>query len=112
MNQEKTDALNKQISIFIIRCNPMVAAIGNGYPGPTPFLGFEPLVLGDHRRYLRIVRTDYAGAKSAYCFINSLSGGVYKASGWRAPQRNALRGSILAESPEIFMDGFGPRYLR
>jgi len=112
MTTEELKTLNQKIQLFINKCQALVAANHAGYSWPCPVLGFDLLVSGDRRRFVRIVRTDDQGVKSAYCFIDSHSGDVYKDDGWRGPQQKAVRGSIYAASPEEFMDWFGPRHLR
>lgn len=47
-------------------------------------------------KYARIVRK--SPDASAYGFIEMATGNIYYAAGWKAPQKNRVRGNILAEN--------------
>lgn len=47
-------------------------------------------------KYARIVRS--SPHASAYGFIEMETGNIYYAAGWKAPQKNKVRGNILAEN--------------
>ena len=47
-------------------------------------------------KYARIVRK--SPHASAYGFIEMATGNIYYPAGWKAPQKNKVRGNILAEN--------------
>lgn len=47
-------------------------------------------------KYARIVRK--SPHASAYGFIEMETGNIYYSAGWKAPQKNKVRGNILAEN--------------
>jgi hypothetical protein len=47
-------------------------------------------------KYARIVRK--SPHASAYGFIEMSTGNIYYSAGWKAPQKNHVRGNILAEN--------------
>lgn len=47
------------------------------------------------RKYVRIVRADADGSgRSVKCFVEKATGLIWKAAGWKAPEKNFPRGSI------------------
>lgn len=63
-------------------------------------------------RYIRIVRDENGGSRSAFCFIDSQNGDILKAAGWKAPAKHA-RGNIMTDTHGIERLGpYGPAYLR
>ena len=60
------------------------------------------------RKYVRIVRADAdGGGRSVVCFIELATGLIWKAAGWKAPEKNFPRGSIhdpnrLTEGENIY----------
>jgi hypothetical protein len=49
------------------------------------------------KRYLRIVSGDGFSSRYVYCFIDTTTGAICKAGGWKAPAKNPVRGSIFAD---------------
>lgn len=49
------------------------------------------------RKYLKISMGSGGCGKSVHCFVDSLSGDVYKAASWKAPALNGARFNILDE---------------
>lgn len=62
-----------------------------GFTGDGPTIEILPAV-----KYARIVRK--SPHSSAYGFIEMATGNIYYAAGWKAPQKNKVRGNILAEN--------------
>jgi hypothetical protein len=69
----------------------------------------------------RIVRAEKWGDKepssrSVHCFVRLEDGAILKSSGWKAPAKNPVRGSIFAEDCDIgegrALGEFGCAYLR
>jgi len=46
------------------------------------------------RRYVRIVREDSSGSRSAHAFVDRTNGDVMKAASWKGPAKNFARGNI------------------
>lgn len=47
------------------------------------------------RKYIRIAQQDECGARHVHCFVDTRTGGVYKAAGWKAPALNGERFNLL-----------------
>ncbi len=63
------------------------------YMGKPSTLSVDP----NGKRYLRIVSSDDHGSRYVYCFVDTTTGAICKAGGWKAPARNPVRGSIFAD---------------
>jgi hypothetical protein len=50
--------------------------------------------------------------KCVYCFIEISTGNIIKAQGWKAPQKNGVRGNIYKKNPIDCMDIFGAKYIK
>ncbi len=65
------------------------------------------------RRYVRIVKTLYRDPtnRSVFCFVDTTTGNVLKAAGWKAPAKHA-RGNIYADDNGAgAVSAYGARYL-
>jgi hypothetical protein len=62
------------------------------------------------KRYARIVRVS-PGERSAYGFIDLISGDLLKSDGWKSPAKGK-RGSIKSETPLAGCGPYGMAYLR
>ena len=50
------------------------------------------------RKYARVVKNDQLnGSRSVHTFVNMLNGDILKSGGWKAPQKNGVRGNIFAD---------------
>lgn len=58
------------------------------------FAGYTFSTDGAGRAFVRIVRADSCGGRSAYCFVERATGLIFKPAGWKGPARNFSRGSI------------------
>ncbi len=78
------------------------------YPHPNPKYHFMK-----GRKYWRVVREEGGSAsKSAYAFLDTTTGDVLKAAGWKAPARHA-RGNVFDSDFGMKAVGpYGARYLR
>jgi len=62
------------------------------------------------KRYVRIVKEDCA-QRSVHCFVDTMSGSVLFANGWKGPAKNRARGSIY--DPDNYgVTAHGAVYLR
>lgn len=88
------------------------AEIANRGRDATP-LGAVTLTPEAGRRYVRVVRTEERGpARSVHCFVDTKTGDVLKADGWKAPAKHA-RGNIFNPDNGLGLMGpYGPAYLR
>jgi hypothetical protein len=62
-----------------------------GFTLDAPTIEIQPAT-----KYARIVRK--SPHASAYGFIEMSTGNIYYPAGWKAPQKNKVRGNILAEN--------------
>lgn len=70
-------------------CQRLYAEMGFTLHPPTIELQVSP-------KYARIVRK--SPDSSVYGFIEMSTGNIYYAAGWKAPQKNKVRGNILEEN--------------
>ena len=70
-------------------CQKLYSEMGFTSNAPTIEIQVSP-------KYARIVRK--SPHASAYGFIEMSTGNIYYAAGWKAPQKNKVRGNILAEN--------------
>lgn len=64
------------------------------------------------RRYVRVVKSDDYGSRSAYCFVDTQTGNVLKADGWKRPTKHA-RGNIYGEDGGLGgVTPYGAAYIR
>ena len=49
------------------------------------------------KKYIKVIR-EYAGQNAAYCFIDTETGNIYKPAGWKAPEKNHVRGNIFSNT--------------
>lgn len=63
-----------------------------------PMLQPEVYELDGGRKYLRISSVRGAASGSVHCFVDALTGDVYKAAGYKAPALNGARYNLLDEA--------------
>ena len=72
-----------------IHCQDLYAKMGFTRDAPT--IEIQPAT-----KYARIVRK--SPHASAYGFIEMATGNIFYSAGWKAPQKNRIRGNILQEN--------------
>jgi hypothetical protein len=70
-------------------CQKLFSEMGFTIDPPT-------IEISPSAKYARIVRK--SPHASAYGFIEMATGNIYYPAGWKAPQKNKVRGNILAEN--------------
>ena len=84
-----TEQLESFRSKLEVHCQKLFSEMGFTLTPPT--IEIQPAT-----KYARIVRKNPHA--SAYGFIEMETGNIYYAAGWKAPQKNKVRGNILAEN--------------
>lgn len=99
---EQRVAVLKAIEEMIDFMNERVASTWNSTTVPPTY------ALEGGRKYLKVAMTwRDCGGKSVHCFVDALTGDVYKAATWKAPSLNGARYNILdAEGFELFKERF------
>lgn len=64
-------------------------------------------------KYVRVIAADVQGtSRSAFCFVGKEDGLIYKADGWKGPEKKNPRGSIYVDDGRNAITGYGAVYLR
>ena len=74
-------------------------------PHGTPQLGFTK-----GPKFIRVYTDEVGQGKSAFCFVGTKTGSVYKADGWKKPAKGA-RGSIFTPN-RYGISAYGGLYAR
>lgn len=108
MTEHTADEFNAKFETFLAGC----ARISQEHSAKH-FPNNENSVFSYERgqRYIRVVRSDY-GARSVHCFVDTTTGDVLKAAGWRAPAKG-VRGNIFDDKNGLGRMGpYGTAYNR
>ena len=63
------------------------------------------------KKYYKVVRINcWENPSSVYCFVDKENGDIYKANGWKAPEKTHIRGNILTDISKC--EEFGIAYLK
>lgn len=68
------------------------------------------LEINSGRKYVKLI-SNYAGSRSAWCFIDKTSGEIFKVASWNAPAKHS-RGNIAEKGSYENYPWTGPHYLR
>jgi hypothetical protein len=92
----------KAIDEMIDFMNERTASIwGSEYTKPYTYQ------LEGGRKYLKVSMNGAGGGRSVHCFVDSMTGDVYKPASWKAPMLNGARYNILDEAGfELFKKRF------
>ena len=86
--------LSEAFAIFMEKAQSAVDRDYAAFQGQFGTENGPKLSYEEGRRYWRIVSTA-SGSRSAFAFVDQMTGQVLKAAGWKAPAKNFARGNIF-----------------
>jgi hypothetical protein len=92
--QEQKAVVRQAIAEFIEFLN---AAAKKHTEEHFPMLDAETYWVEGGQKYIKIACGRSFGQTSVHCFVDALTGDVYKAAGWKAPALNGARYNLLDE---------------
>src|SRR5262245_14317228 len=96
---------DQQLSDFCTAVHAKIKA--NLGPEAETVHGLKPTTFERGPKYARIVKNDHQ--RSVFCFVELATGNILKAAGWKAPEKNHVRGNIANGAADV--TPYGAQYI-